>query len=59
MLNLVLYCAVATGSYGFDVVECYDNEAECNKEYAALECTKCFANDLKTICPMYGAVSYE
>ena len=59
MLNIVLYCAVATGNYGFDVVECYDNAKECYEEYQTLECTKCFGSDLKTICPTYGAVSYE
>jgi len=61
MYNLVLFCAVATGNYGFEIVECYDTPKACEEEISMLECTKCYADEKedKTICPSYGAVSYE
>ena len=59
MLHLVLYCAVSTGSYGFHIADCFDSMNDCKENTEVLECTKCFENNNRTVCPSYGAVSYE
>ena len=59
MVEIFLWCAVATGSYGFDIVECYDTETKCVEDFTALECTRCYTHYNQTICPAYGVMTHE
>lgn len=59
VLYIALWCAVATGSFGFDVVDCFDKQIQCQSEYRSFECTECFSSDGETLCPEFGVQTYE
>ena len=58
--EIFLICAVATGNFGFEIVECYDRMNDCWNDYRdSLECTTCYTHYNRTICPSYGVSTYE
>ena len=59
MTVTLFWCAVITGNFGFDIVDCYDSKKVCVQEYSSFECTICSEEGTQTFCPSFGAVSYD
>lgn len=61
MTELFLWCALAGGAFNENpaIIDCFDTKIECVEELPGLDCTQCYEDAIKTVCPGYGVSVYE
>jgi len=59
MIKIFFWCAIASGSFGADIVECYDLQNQCEDDLMPFECARCYEEEDMTICPAFGAQTHE